>query len=273
MGQLSFFSADAHPRALTDLEGVLCARGQVVMFGRGTTARLSIVLGTPPVVDDPDDGDAEDADSREADVRDADFREADSRDAESVDADPEVPDVGSEDADPRDADSDGADAGHDADSPATAPPVLDPVVEWRAHALCCAFSTRGVDAEIERLDDGRPVVRSAYRSDLVGVARAWTRGAVKAAPAQVDLDGPRLRLWVFAAGRQHGPAYLLGLDPHATGTHEALLAASRRAGLGATLGGDRAEPVLRIVGRRRQARLAELIGARPASLVDGIWPS
>lgn len=234
---MSFFSADAHPRALTDLEGVLCARGQLSVFGRGTTARLSIVLGAPPIVPISDDT----------------IRDDDAPDADDDQPPVEEPD----DTDPAHGDQ---------------PVDPDPIASWRSHALCCAFRTRGVAAEVVRLDDGRPVVRSAYRADLVPLARAWTRGAVKAVPAEFDLDGPRLRLWVLAAGRQHGPAYLLGLDPHAPGSHEPLLTASRRAGLGVTIGGDRAEPVLRIVGRRRQARLAELIGGRPRSLVDGIWP-
>lgn len=247
MGQLSFFSADAHPRALTDLAGVLCARGQLSVFGRGTTARLSIVLGSPPAPPvDNEPGNGPDVDGP--------------ADDEARDEDP--------DDDPDDDPA--ADPDDDPDESAHREP--DPVAEWRAHALCCAFRTRGVDAEVDRLDDGRPVVRSAYRADLVALARAWTRGAVKAAPPDLDLDGPLLRLWVLAAGRRHGPAYLLGLDPHAPGTHDPLLTASRRSGLGATIGGDRAEPVLRIVGRRRQARLAELVGEAPRSLIDGIWP-
>ena len=48
MGQLSFYSADARPRAVGDLEGLLCAGGQVTLFGRGTSARLTVVLGPPP---------------------------------------------------------------------------------------------------------------------------------------------------------------------------------------------------------------------------------
>ncbi len=45
---MSFYSADALPRAITDLEGVLCAGGVLTLFGRGTAARLAIVLGAPP---------------------------------------------------------------------------------------------------------------------------------------------------------------------------------------------------------------------------------
>ena len=48
MGQLSFWSADARPRALGDLEGLLCGPGRAELFGRGSLARLIVVLGPPP---------------------------------------------------------------------------------------------------------------------------------------------------------------------------------------------------------------------------------
>ncbi|HKQ42008.1 MAG TPA: hypothetical protein VJT79_05960, partial [Pseudonocardia sp.] len=44
MSQLSLFSAEARPAALTDLAGLLCGPGQIVRFGAGDQARLSIVL-------------------------------------------------------------------------------------------------------------------------------------------------------------------------------------------------------------------------------------
>ena len=44
VSQLSLFSADARPAALTDLAGLLCGPGQIVRFGAGDQARLSIVL-------------------------------------------------------------------------------------------------------------------------------------------------------------------------------------------------------------------------------------
>ncbi len=42
--QLSLFSADARTGGVADLAGLLCGPGQVVRFGDGSTARLSIVL-------------------------------------------------------------------------------------------------------------------------------------------------------------------------------------------------------------------------------------
>ena len=44
MSQLSFFSAESVPPAVTDLTGVLAASGQVVLVGDG--ARLSVVVDT-----------------------------------------------------------------------------------------------------------------------------------------------------------------------------------------------------------------------------------
>jgi hypothetical protein len=308
---MSFYSADALPRAITDLEGVLCAGGVMTLFGRGSAARLAIVLGAPPpVIEDLPDVATEPADGAEGvpvpdveavpvapgepshgqrgpGVVPAAVRESRVLDDpggswdEGVDEIPDdelpVRDEGSEpeasavehldDLEPPAAATDLPDA------PAPAVVTPDPVVEWRAHALCCAFRGRGVPADVERLPDGRPVVRSAYRADLVGLAVAWRReDGSPAVPPDLVLDGPRLRLWVLAAGRRRGRAYTLGLDPHAPTTHEPLLTACQRAGLGATLAGDEDEPVVAIVGRRRQRRLAELVGGRPRTLVDGVWP-
>jgi hypothetical protein len=44
VSQLSLFSADARAATLSDLAGLLCGPGQVVRFGAGDQARLSIVL-------------------------------------------------------------------------------------------------------------------------------------------------------------------------------------------------------------------------------------
>ena len=298
---MSFYSADALPRAVTDLEGVLCAGGVLTSFGRGTAARLAIVLGSPPPAPDVEPvplPDAEGAPVPEA----APARLGDQGapgGAPGPGGTPQVPDdhgsvwhegvdeipddefpVRHEDrwpaAEPPDEpdhpDHPGPPPEHpEAPRPAVVTP--DPVVEWRAHALCCAFRARGVPADVDRLPDGRPVVRSAYRADLVDLATAWRRpDGSPAVPSDLVLDGPRLRLWVLAAGSRRGRAYTLGLDPHAPATHEPLLTACQRAGLGATLAGDGDEPVVAIVGQRRQRRLAELVGGRPRTLVDGVWP-
>jgi hypothetical protein len=47
VSQLSLFSAEARPPSPADLAGLLCGPGQVVRFGAGDQARLSIVLAEP----------------------------------------------------------------------------------------------------------------------------------------------------------------------------------------------------------------------------------
>jgi hypothetical protein len=47
VSQLSLFSAGARPPRTSDLAGLLCGPGQIVRFGSGDTARLSVVLADP----------------------------------------------------------------------------------------------------------------------------------------------------------------------------------------------------------------------------------
>jgi hypothetical protein len=118
-------------------------------------------------------------------------------------------------------------------------------------------------------ESGATALRTAFRCDLADLARAWTRGAVKAVPSEWQLDGPALRLWALTAGAPDGRGgYLLGLDPHATHTHQALVAAATRAGLPPA----RVAGALRISGTRRVARLVELVGPAPDRMPAGTWP-
>lgn len=266
MGQLSFWSADALPRAVGDLEGLLCTTAGVSLFGRGRSARLSVLLGArpesepgdePPAEDEPpaDGGPAPPSGPGPVDPADVEFLDLEPEELARVfgGAVPVAPVAVAE--------------------PPPSSPAPDPIVTWRAHAVRSALRARGVTAQLDRHPDGRPVVRSAFRGDLVGLARGWLDGEEqKRLPDGFRLDGPRLRLWVLAAGAQRGPAYTLGLDPEAGHLHDALLTASRRAGLGATLGGAADAPVLRIAGRRRVGRLAELVGRPPRDLAHDVWP-
>lgn len=126
--------------------------------------------------------------------------------------------------------------------------------------------------------DGDPGLRSAYRRDLVGLARAWTCPAgAKRIPAGFQLDGAVLRLWALAAGTTDlRGGYVLLLDPLAPWTHGPLVAATTRAGLPPARleAGEHGAPgpALRIGGARRLARLAELVGPAPAALAPGDWP-
>ncbi|NYI81739.1 hypothetical protein HNR68_000369 [Saccharopolyspora hordei] len=191
MDQLSFYSAEAREPAIADLAGMLCGPGQAVGFGRGTAARLSVV----------------------------------------VDA------------------------------------------EWRARALVEACAERGVDAQLGRSDEGHPLVRTAFRADLTGLAATWLRGAVKSVPPGYVPDGAALRIWALTAGSAEPGGYRLGLDPHAPGTHAPLAAALLGCGLPTKAVGPRAGgPALRVTGRRRLARLAELVGPTPDGAIERTWP-
>ncbi|OLT14019.1 hypothetical protein BJF78_20610 [Pseudonocardia sp. CNS-139] len=189
MSQLSMFSAEARTPQLTDLAGLLCGPGQIVRFGAGDQARLSIVL--------PD--------------------------------------------------------------PARAPAVT---------AACAAV---GVAVTAVRTESGATALRTAFRCDLVDLARTWTQGAVKTVPPGWQLDGPALRLWALAAGRpDERGGYLLTLDAHAPDTHLPLVAALTRAGIPPARVGR--EPALRISGTRRVQRLVELVGPVPPQAATADWP-
>ena len=186
--QPSLFSAEARPPRTTDLAGLLCGPGQIVRFGSGDTARLSVVL--------PD--------------------------------------------------------------PSRAPAVV---------ALCTAV---GIAAERVVTESGATAVRTAFRRDLVALARAWTCGAVKTVPAGTELDGAVLQVWMTAAGRWDGGGVELLLDPHAPQTHLPLIAAATRAGVSPARTGRGA--ALRIAGARRVGRLVELLGPPPPGVAPDEWP-
>jgi hypothetical protein len=186
--QPSLFSAGARAPCPEDLAGLLCGPGQIVRFGTGETARLSIVL----------------------------------------------PDLA------------------------------------RAAVVAADCRAVGVDVELTVTDSGAAVVRTPFRRDLVGLAAAWTRGAVKAVPAGMLLDGAVLRVWMAAVGRWTGRDVELLLDPHAPQTHQALIGALTQAGIPPARTGR--GTALRIGGARRVRRFVELVGPRPAAVPAGEWP-
>ncbi|MFC7529482.1 hypothetical protein [Actinoplanes sp. GCM10030250] len=106
-------------------------------------------------------------------------------------------------------------------------------------------------------------VRTAYSQRLNSLARAWP-----AAAAQLFLSGPRLRLWVAAAGSPQPGGYALGLDPEKD--RQSVESALVRAGLAGRLSDD--GRFYLITGRRRLRRLAELVGERPAAAPEEVWP-
>ncbi|MFI7539702.1 hypothetical protein [Actinoplanes sp. NPDC049599] len=106
-------------------------------------------------------------------------------------------------------------------------------------------------------------VRTAYSSRLNGLARAWPP-----AGDRLFLTGAQLRLWVAAAGAPRPEGYALGLDPDGN-LDKVADAALTRLGLAGTV---QAGPAYVIAGRRRLARLAELVGERPAAAPERLWP-
>jgi hypothetical protein len=121
-------------------------------------------------------------------------------------------------------------------------------------------------AETPPGDDPPPLlfdVRTAYSRRLNGLARAWPE-----ASARLFLSGPRMRLWVAAAGGPGPGGYALGLDP-AKDRH-AVEAALVRAGLAGRVSDDGRRYL--ITGARRLRRLAELVGERPSAAPEEFWP-
>lgn len=189
VSQISLFSAETTTAGLADLAGLLCGPGQIVRFGTGDTARLSIILADPS----------------------------------------------------------------------------------RAGAVVQACRATGVELTALTTETGATALRTAFRRDLVDLAAAWTRGATKAVPPGMQIDGPMLRLWALVAGRpDERGGYLLALDQHAPQTHLPLVAALTRLGLPPARVGRGA--ALRVSGARRLQRFVELVGPPPTGLDAGQWP-
>jgi hypothetical protein len=117
-------------------------------------------------------------------------------------------------------------------------------------------------------------VRTSYSSLLAGLARTWLDGTAKLAPGRIFLTGPRLRLWVIAAGSPHPAGWDLRLgDDDGAQVWAAVAAALAEAGLtGEIMQVEGGATVYRITGRRRLARLAESVGPRPPAVPAGRWP-
>lgn len=161
--------------------------------------------------------------------------------------------------------------------------VTVPVADgWRVHVLIAELAVRklpatwqGALAAQERSsaasDAAGFVVRSAYTTRLMALATAWQDGP----PPGLHLNGQVLRLWVAATGAPSADGYLLGLNAARQPDWAPLGAALAAAGLAAALvaSGLPEAPAYRLTGRKRLARLAELIGDRPAAAPPQIWPA
>jgi len=146
--------------------------------------------------------------------------------------------------------------------------------EWRAAALLAELVARGLTGERTTAVSGVVAVRTQFVTALGPLAARWVRGAVKAAPPELALTGPRLRLWLIGSGRYDGAGYHLGLAPHDPGVWPAAGRALAAAGLPGTFQETPAvDPAYRITGRRRLARLAELVGDPPPGAGPCDWPA
>lgn len=144
---------------------------------------------------------------------------------------------------------------------------------WRVHVLVAELARRGLTASWVATGDGQHGVRTSYATTLAPLGAAWLPGAVKRPPAGFHLNGPRLRLWAAAAGTVEPLGYLLRLGADEEGCWAAVGGALAGIGLSGVLLGPRSGgPAYRITGRRRLARLAELVGERPSAAPPAEWP-
>jgi len=145
---------------------------------------------------------------------------------------------------------------------------------WRAQVLHRELRDRGLDVTCVATVEQHIGVRTAYSTLLAPLGTAWLRGAVKVPPAGFALEGRRLRLWLAAAGYLEPLGFTLRLGPSDEPAWAPVGAALAAVGLPAALLSARAGgPAYRISGRRRIARLAELVGDPPAAAPPGVWPT
>jgi hypothetical protein len=146
---------------------------------------------------------------------------------------------------------------------------------WRAVALVAEMRARGFAATCVSTVEEHLGVRTPYSSALAGLASAWLYGAVKLPPPGFALEGRRLRLWMMAAGYRDPLAVTLRIgrceDPVARTLQRALTSLGLPSDIVAPTSRG-AGPSLRISGRRRIHRLAELIGDPPTAAPPDAWP-
>ncbi|MBU2667664.1 hypothetical protein KOI35_29545 [Actinoplanes bogorensis] len=178
--------------------------------------------------------------------------------------------------DPADADDSEMSPGNPAKRRPTEPVMAEPEPAEREPAESGPAESEPAESQLaegeaaaeEDRADPEPVgprfeVLTAYSRRLNGLAQAWPEAA-----AQLFLSGPRLRLWVAAAGEPVPGGYALGLDP--AKDVEVIDAALVRAGLAGRPSADGRRYL--IMGKRRVARLAELVGNRPDAAPAELWP-
>ncbi len=146
--------------------------------------------------------------------------------------------------------------------------------DWRVEPLRAALAALDLDGgTADAHEEGGVTVRTTFDERLVPLADRWSGGGSKRAPADLVLDGARLRWWALSAGHDTPAGYVLMLGPQDEQVWPGVGAALVRAGLTAGQIGPRAEgPAYRITGQRRLARLRELVGDPPAGVPAAAWP-
>jgi hypothetical protein len=116
-------------------------------------------------------------------------------------------------------------------------------------------------------------VRTRFDAQLLPLARRWIRGASPVVPRPLVLDAARLWWWAVAGGSGDGVGYRLQLATSTPQRWDAIGSALSEAGLPGIFLGPRADgPAYRLVGTRRLARLADLLGEPPAGAGPTDWP-
>jgi hypothetical protein len=146
---------------------------------------------------------------------------------------------------------------------------------WRVHVLVAEFAARDLPGSWEPVGEEGFLVRTAYTVRLLPLAREWSDGSQgKRPPAPLHLGGHALRLWAAAAGSGTPDGYVLRLGIRDEACWPAVGASLQALGLpAALLAPGSGGPAYRITGRRRLARLAELVGAPAAATPPDSWPS
>ena len=145
---------------------------------------------------------------------------------------------------------------------------------WRAASLVAEMRDRGFAATCVATVDEHLGVRTPYSTTLAPLAAAWLRGALKLPPLGFAMNGRRLRLWTAAAGYRDGFELTWRLGRCEDSVEITMQRALATVGLPTEIlaGNARSGPALRLSGRRRLARLAEIIGDAPASAPPDAWP-
>jgi hypothetical protein len=149
---------------------------------------------------------------------------------------------------------------------------------WRADELRAGFAELGLDGgdpvSVATSGEEQVSVRTSFDPRLGRLALRWSRGAHPAVPADLQLDGHRLRWWLLASGVADEQGWVLTVNASAQQLWPGVGAALAAAGLPGTFLGPRAGgPAYRVTGQRRIARLRELVGDPPNRADPDCWPS